>query len=176
MGEAYAKMKDSLRSRPLLLGEGTKWGGGESVQGAEVGDGVRGGAVPEHRGVLGRGRGGCPDGDHHAHGRHLHPRLPLLLRQDGQGPAAARPRRASQHRRRRRRLGHLLRRPHLRRSVPHPPPSPAPHQQHKHIQSFHHLALVQGHCVLFASCSPLPQLSTNKLTTMVFYAYPLSWP
>ena len=34
--------------------------------------GVRGGAVPEHRGVLGRRGGSDRHRHHHAHGRHLH--------------------------------------------------------------------------------------------------------
>ena len=51
---------------------------------------LRGGALPEHRRVLGQGHGDVPDPR-----RHVHARLPLLLRQLGQARARARPARAA---------------------------------------------------------------------------------
>ena len=54
---------------------------------------LRGGALPEHRRVLGPRHGDLPDPR-----RHLHARLPLLLRALGQARVAARPARAAQAR------------------------------------------------------------------------------
>ena len=59
--------------------------------------GLRGGALPEHRRVLGTRNGDVPD-----HGRHLHARLPLLRRQLRQARRSARPARARARRGRRR--------------------------------------------------------------------------
>lgn len=49
---------------------------------AETGHGVRGGTLPEHWRVLGRGEGWDGHGDYHDYGRHVHARLQLLRRQD----------------------------------------------------------------------------------------------
>jgi len=49
---------------------------------AETGHRVRGGTLPEHWRVLGRGEGWHGHGDYHDYGRHVHARLQLLRRQD----------------------------------------------------------------------------------------------
>ena len=67
-------------------------------------DGVRGGALPQHRRVLARGHR-----HHHDPRRDVHARLPLLRRQDGQPARRGRPARAREHRARARPDGPVVR-------------------------------------------------------------------
>ena len=87
------------------------------IHGAEPAHDLRGGALPEHRRVLGPRHGDVPDPR-----RHVHPRLPLLLRPLGQAGAPARPARAAPARAGGGADGARARRRHLGR--PRRPPRP----------------------------------------------------
>ena len=87
------------------------------LHGASLVHGLRGGALPEHRRVLGARHRDVPDPR-----RHLHARLPLLLRPLGQARGAARPARAAPPRAGGGADGALARRRHVGR--PRRPPRP----------------------------------------------------
>jgi hypothetical protein len=96
--------------------------------GAQAAHGVRGGALPKRRRVLGRRRRPHGDGHDHAHGRHVHARLQVLRRKDVQARApgagvAARSARSKRLARRRRGCGGAARRVRARTPLAQQPAS-----------------------------------------------------
>ena len=77
--------------------------------------GVRGGAMPQPRRVLGWRRGSDRHRHHHDHGRHVHPRMPILRGEDVSRAPASGPERTRERRRGHRRVGPRLRRVDQRR-------------------------------------------------------------